>query len=182
MKSRLRFGSALMAVLFLGGLSAGQAQIAASGGKASIKQARERKLRLGIVGYILLPEGYKAYRAKDLRDAWYGYIVSPDNKIRITWSSGMVQNPFQDDEAKFVWVKREIISKDMLKYGLMHTDDGKMIAASVGGIHLYMPIKSEGDMDTFLGIARSYKVEKCDECERPLPEAQPNNGMQRMRN
>lgn len=51
----------------------------------------------------------------------------------------------------------------VLKYWLMHRDDGEMIAASVGWVNFYMPVKSEGDMDTFLGIARSYKVEKCDD-------------------
>jgi len=181
-KYRLIIGSLLLVALLPSGLSIGQAQTPSSGSKASAKQSREIKLRLGLVGYLLLPEGYKAYRTKALIDAWYGYIVSPDDKIRIKWSSGMVQTPFKDGEAKFVWVKHEEIPKGVLKYGLIHRDDGEMIAASVGWVNFYMPVKSEGDMDTFLGIARSYKVEKCDDCERPLPEAPSNNGVQRTRN
>jgi len=179
MKSRLKLSSMLLVVSLLGGLGVGRAQSPPPGNKSPARHARERKLRLGLVGYLLLPEGYKAYRTKDLRDAWYGYIVSPDNKIRINWSSGLVQTPFQEGEGKFVWVKREGIPKGVLRYGLMRTDEGDVIAATVGWVNLYMPVKAEGNIDLFLGIARSYKVEECDDCERPLPEPPANKGMQR---
>jgi hypothetical protein len=181
MKQRLMLASMLLAAFLPSCISIGLAQASSSGSKVAPKESPKRKLRLGLVGYLPLPEGYEAYRTKDLRDAWYGYIVSPDNKIRINWSSGLVQTPFQEGEGKFVWVKRENIPKGVLKYGLMRTDDEEVIAATVGWVNLYMPVKAESDIDLFLGIARSYKMEKCDDCERPLPAPPSNNGMQRTR-
>lgn len=177
MRRKLSLALMILVTLISSNICIGLAQSSPSSGKAAPKQSLKKKLRLGLVGYLPLPEGYKAYRTKDLRDAWYGYIVSPDNKIRINWSSGLVQTPFQEGEDKFVWAKREDIPKGVLKYGLMRTDAGKVIAATVGWVNLYMPVKAESDIALFLGIARSYKFEKCDDCERPLPEPPSSNGM-----
>jgi hypothetical protein len=175
MKCRLILTALALTVLISSEHSISHAQSPSSSDKVSVQQPRKRKMRLGLVGYLLLPEGYKAYKTKDLRDAWYGYIVSPDNKIRIRWSSGLVQKPFDKGEDKFLWVKREDIPKGELKYGLECTDDGDMIVASVGWVNLYMPVKSDSDINTFLEIARSYVVEQCDDCERPLPGEPPSN-------
>jgi len=137
-------------------------------------QSSDRKVRLGLFGYLVLPREYRAYRTEDLRDAWYGYIAPPDNKVRINWSSGLVQTPFQNGEGKFVWVKRETVAKSLLTYGVRHTKEGDVVDASVGGVNLHMTLKSDGDIDLFLKIARSFRREQCDDCERPLP-APPSN-------
>jgi len=144
----------------------------------SKKKSRTIKLRLGLVGFLLLPEGYKAYYTGRTVDAWGGYILSPDDILRIEWSAGMVQTPFADGEDKFLWVKREIIGKGRLQYGLKRTDKGEMIAATVGFANFTMPVKREGDVDKFLKLVRGYKVEQCNnDCESPLPAPPSNNGM-----
>jgi hypothetical protein len=182
MKRRLILASMVFAAWISTGITIALSQSSSSRSTVVFKESQKRKLQLGLIGYLPLPEGYKAYRTKDLRDAWYGYIISPDNIHRITWASGMVQTPFEDGQNKFLCVKREAISKGVLEYGLMRTDSGEKIAATVGHVNLYMTVKAEKDIDLFLSIVRSYRVEKCDDCERPLPEPPSSNGMHRTRN
>jgi hypothetical protein len=136
--------------------------------------AQTRKVRLGIFGYLALPRDYRAYRTEDHRDAWYGYIVAGDNKTTIEWTAGLVQTPFDGGDDKFVWTKHETVGKWALKYGLLHTKDRDVVAAALPGLNLYIVLKSDNDLDTFLKIARSFRREKCDDCERPLP-ARPSN-------
>jgi hypothetical protein len=93
----------------------------------------------------------------------------------------MVQSPFENGEDKYVWMKRENIGKGALKYGLKRTDDGDVIAASVTWLNFTAAIKREGDMDLFLEIIRSHRMEQCKDCEFP-PAPPSNNGMQRTRN
>jgi len=57
------------------------------------------KMQLYFMGYLYLPEGFKAYKTDSWIDAWFGYIVSPDNKFRINYSAGMVQTPFEHGES-----------------------------------------------------------------------------------
>src|SRR5437867_10553183 len=59
------------------------------------KQQKQRKIKIGLIGYFLLPDDYQIYKTNDLRDAWYGYILSPDKTFRNSWTSGLVQNAFQ---------------------------------------------------------------------------------------
>jgi hypothetical protein len=175
MKRRLILASMLLAALVSGGVSHGQSS--SSGSKVPIK----RKVRLAPIGYVLLPEGYKAYREIRHRDTWHGYIESPDGSFKIEFWGGMVQSPFENAEDKFVWVKREKIGKGVLKYGLKRTDDGDVVAASVTWLNFTAPLIGEGDMDLFLEIVRSHRMEQCKECEFP-PALPSNNGMQRTRN
>lgn len=188
MKLRLLTASTLLIALLTCGpftctgasLSIGQVS---SKGKKNTQQSRKRKLHLGLVGFLPLPEGYKAYRTGRTVDAWGGYILSPDDSLRIEWSAGMVQTPFADGEDKFLWVRRENIGKGRLQYGLKHTDEGEIVAATVGFANFTMPVKREGDVDKFLKIVRAYKMEQCNkDCEAPLPAPQSNNGMHPTRN
>ena len=146
------------------------AQTSSSNGNVASKEAKIKKVRLYPAGYFSLPEGYQAYRTQDLIDAFFGYIFSPDKKIRIGWNFGIVKRPFSEGENKFLWVKSENISNSVLKYGLKRTDNEDVIAATVGLVNLSMSVKTESDVELFLSIARSYKDEKCDDCERALPE------------
>jgi hypothetical protein len=146
-------------------------------GGAVAAQSQSRKVRLGMWGYLVLPHDYKVYRTQDLRDAWGGYIASPDNKMHIEWSSGMVGTPFDDGDDKFVWIKRENLGKSPLRYGLRHTKEGDIVAAALPGLNLVMSLKSDDDIDAFLKIARSFRIEKCAECERPLRSAPSNKSL-----
>ena len=47
------------------------------------KKSRAVKLRLGLLGFLPLPEGYKAYYTGRTVDAWGGYILSPDGSLKI---------------------------------------------------------------------------------------------------
>jgi hypothetical protein len=142
------------------------------------KRSRTIKLRLGLVGFLPMPAGYKAYYTGRTVDAWGGYILSLDDSLRIEWSAGMVQTPFADGEDKFLWVKRENIEKGRLQYGLKRTDKGEMIVATVGFANFTMLVKREGGVGQFLKLVRSYKVEQCNnDCESPLPAPPSNNGM-----
>ena len=131
-------------------------------------QSATRNVRLGIFGYVVLPNEYKAYRTNDLRDAWSGYIVAPNNKTMVFWSAGLVQTPFDNGDDKFVWVKRENVGNTVLKYGLLHANDNDIVAATVPGLNLVMVLRSDNDLDLFLKIARSFRRDKCRNCERPL--------------
>ena len=142
-------------------------------------QPRLRKVRLGIFGYLVLPPDYKAYRTHDHRDAWYGYITLPDNKTLIHWTAGLVQTPFDNGDDKFVWIKRETVGKSSLKYGLLHTNDGDVLAAALPGLNLFMVLRRDDGLDIFLKLARSFKLERCNDCERPLPAAPSNNSLDR---
>ena len=161
-------------------------RVAACRGQSSVVppgKSRPIKLRLGLVGYLRLPEGYKAFYTGRTVDAWGGYILSADGSLRVEWSAGMVQTPFADGEDKFLWVKRERIGKGRLQYGLRRTDEGEVVAATVGFASFTMPVKSERDVDQFLKLVRGYKMDQCgSDCERPLPAPPSNNGMQRTRN
>ena len=170
----------VVAALVSSGINIGHAQSPLSGNKISAKQSRKRKLRLGLVGYLLLPKGYKVYRTGRTVDAWGGYILSPEDSIRIEWSAGMVQTPFVDGEDKFLWIKRENIGKGSLQYGLRRTDKGEIIAATVGWANFTMLVKRDGDIDKFLGIVRGYRVKQCNnDCESPLPAPPSNNSFNR---
>jgi hypothetical protein len=147
----------------------------ASGQKNATAQAKSRKVRIALVGYFVLPIDYRVYRTNELRDAWSGYILSPDQCFRINWSAGLVQSPFENGEDGFVWVKREEISNGFLKYGVKRFPGGEQIAATVGFANFYAQIKTEHDQEQFMQIVRSYSVEQCDDCERPLTEPQSNN-------
>ena len=125
-------------------------------------------------GYVVLPSDCKAYRTNNLRDAWSGYILFSDNKTIIEWSAGMVQTPFDNGDDKFVWIKRESLGKTPLKYGLLHANDKDIVAAALPGLNLFIVLKSDNDIDTFLSVARSFKLGKCSDCGRPLP-AGPSN-------
>jgi len=142
-------------------------------------QSQTRKVRLGMLGYVVLPSDCKAYRTNDLRDAWGGYILFPDNKTNIAWSAGMVQTPFDNGDDKFVWVKRESLGKTSLKYGLLHANDKDIVAAALPGLNLVMVLKSDNDLDTFLKVARSFRLGKCDDCVRPLSAGPSNNSLDR---
>jgi hypothetical protein len=140
-------------------------------------QPQSRKVHFGRWGYLVLPHDYKVYRTDDLRDAWFGDIAAPDNKAHIEWCYGMVGTPFDAGDDKFAWVKSENLGKSPLKYGLRHTNDGDIVAAALPGLNLAMLVKSENDIDAFLVIARSYRIEKCDDCEHPLPLAPSNKSL-----
>ena len=142
-------------------------------------QPQFRKVRVGVFGYFVLPHDYKVYRTRDLRDAWSGYILLPDNKTNIEWSAGMVQAPFDKGDDKFVWVKRETIGKSSLKYGLLHTNEADVLAAALPGLNLFMVLRRDDGLDIFLKIARSFKRERCDDCEPPLPAATSNKSLDR---
>jgi hypothetical protein len=144
-------------------------QSSLSSSNVASKETKTNKVRLYPKGYFIVPESYHAFRTQDLIDAFIGYIISADQKIRIDWSFGIVKKPFEEGEKKFIWVKSENISKGVLKYGLKHTDNGDVIVATVGGVNLFMSIKTESDIDLFLSIVRSYRDEKCDDCEYAAP-------------
>jgi hypothetical protein len=144
-----------------------------SSGKAHAKKSAKRKVQLAPVGYILLPKGYKVFREVRHKDTWHGYIESPDGSFRIEYWGGMVQSPFENGEDKFVWVKRENISHGVLRYGLKHMEGGDVVAASVPWLNFTAPIKREGDLDLFLDIVRSHRMEQCKDCE--FPSAAPSN-------
>ena len=42
--------------------------------KNNSKQQKQRQIKIGLIGYFLLPDDYQIYKTNDLRDAWYGYI------------------------------------------------------------------------------------------------------------
>ena len=99
--------------------------------------------------------------------------MAPDDSFRIRWTAGLVQKPFDDGEDKFVWVKRENIFNGVLKYGLKRTAKGDQVEATVGHASFYAVIKSDGEMTQLFQILRSYRVEKCEDCERPLAAPSP---------
>jgi len=123
----------------------------------------------------LLPINYRVYQTNDLHDARSGYILSPDHSFRINWTAGLVQSPFENGEDGFVWVKREKILNGFLKYGVKQLPGEEEIAATVGFANFYAQIKTEHDQEQFMQIVRSYSVEQCDDCERPLTEPQSND-------
>jgi hypothetical protein len=170
MKRRLILVSAILVAWISNNSRIVPAQSSSSSSNVASKEAKIKKVRLYPMGYFYLPEGYQAYRTQDLHDAFFGYIISPDKKFRINWSFGIVKKPFEEGENKFIWVKSENISKGVLKYGLKRTDNKDAIVATVGLVNLFMSVKTESDVDLFLSIARSYKDEKCDDCELALPE------------
>ena len=135
---------------------------------------KSRKVKLGVFGYLVLPKGYRAYQTADLRDAWYGYIAYPGQTFRIRYTAGLVQTPFQNGEDKFVWLKQETIRKQLLKYGLLRTAHGEEIAATIGTVNFYAPVKTESEMNLFLDIVRSYRFEHCEDCE-PVFQTTPAN-------
>lgn len=187
MKPSLMVALAMSAALFIGGavICLGQSRIESSSKVRgnNVRQSRKRKLRLGLVGYLLLPKGYKVYRTGKTVDAQGGYILSPDNSLKINWSAGMVQSPFADGEDKFLWIKREEIGNGGLSYGLKRTDEGEIIAATVGWVNFTMPVKSENNISKFLGIVRGYRMGQCNnDCESPLPAPQFNNSFNRSGN
>ena len=140
-------------------------------------QSETRKVRLGMFGYVSLPRDYKSYRTNDVRDAWGGYILAGDKKTIIVWSAGLVQTPFDNGDDKFVWVKRENVGKTALKYGLLHTNDNDIVAAALPGLNLVMVLRSDKDLDTFLKVARSFRRDKCRNCERPLIDGPSNKSL-----
>lgn len=143
----------------------------------SVTEAQRKdknKVSLEPLGFILLPEGYKAYRERVWVDVWYGYIESQDKLWRINYSAGLVQTPFQVEPDAFIWTKTENLSKSVLKYGLRRKEGKEFMAANIGLLNLTAEIKRESDKDTFLEIARSYKREECKDCGKPLP-ASPSN-------
>jgi len=171
MKRRLVLASMLLVTLVYPGVGHGQSP--SSGNKVPVKESARRKVRLAPIGYVLLPQGYKAYREVRHRDTWHGYIESPDGSFKIEYWGGMVQSPFENGEDEFLWVKREEIGKAVLKYGLKRTDEGDVVAASVTWLNFTAPIKHVGDMDLFLEIVRSHRMEQCKDCE--FPPALPSN-------
>ncbi len=177
MRRKMILASMLLVTLVSGGVGIGHGQSPSSSSKASAKKPAKRKVRLAPIGYVLLPASYKVYREVRHRDTWHGHIESPDGSFRIEYWGGMVQSPFENGEDKFVWVKRENIGKGVLKYGLKHTEQGDVVAASVTWLNFTAPIKREGDMELFLEIVRSHRMEQCKDCE--FPAAPPsNNAMQ----
>ena len=131
-----------------------------------------RKVRLCFFGYLLLPHDYRAYQTDDLQDAWYGYIASPSKKtLRIRYTAGLVESPFQQGKDKFVWLKTESIHKGLLKYGLLKKEHGGQMAATVGIVNFYATLETEAEKDLFLRIVRSYRMEHCQDCEFPLPKS-----------
>ena len=181
MKRRFILVPMILAILIPTGIYLDRAKSPSLNDKVSAKQSRKRKVVLG-PGYVWLPEGYQAYRTKRMVDAWWGYIISPDGSFRIDISSGMVDPPFGADEGKFVWTKVEGKSKNTIKIGLRRTDKYELMVASSIWINFTSPVKREGDGDLFLEIVRSYRDEKCNDCEEMLSEPPSNNGMQRTRN
>src|SRR5215813_10443953 len=130
------------------------------------------KMQLYFMGYLTLPEGYRAFKTESWIDAWFGYIISPDEKFRINYSAGLVQTPFEDGNKGYLWVKRETRGKVVLRYGLRRTESGDEIAATVQGMNFYASVKNVGDIDLFLEIVRSYVVGKCSDCDHPTPPIQ----------
>ena len=130
------------------------------------------KMQLYFMGYLTLPEGYRAFKTESWIDAWFGYIISPDEKFRINYSAGMVQTPFENGNKGVRWVKREVRGKIVLRYGIRRTENGDEIVATVPGMNFYASIKNVGDTDLFLKIARSYVVGKCLDCAHPEPAIQ----------
>ena len=180
MRCRLILISMMLATLILAGISFGHAQPRSPGGKASTKQLRKRKVMLSL-GYVLLPEGYKAYRNKSGVDTWSGYIVSPDGNFRIDIYGSMVISPFGTDEDKFIWTKVEGKSTEAVKIGLKSTDNGEMVVASSIWVNFSAPAKREGDIDLFLRIVRSFRDKKCNGCEEMLPAPPSNKSLERRR-
>jgi hypothetical protein len=135
----------------------------------SVNSLGARKVKLAPIGYVLLPQGFKAYCEIRLRDTWRGYIESPDRTFRIDFWGGMVQSPFENGESGFQWVKREKIGTGMLRYGIKHTPTGDVAVGSVTWLNFSTPIRREGDLDQFLQIVRSHRMEECEGCESPPP-------------
>jgi hypothetical protein len=140
-------------------------------------QSETRNVRLGMSGYLVLPRDYRAYRTNNVRHPSSGYIVCADHKTIVVWSTGSLQMPFDNGDGKFVWVKREQLGKTLLKYGLLHANDTDIVAAALPGLNLVMVLRSNSDMNTFLKIARSFRREKCQGCERPLPDGPSNKSL-----
>ena len=129
-------------------------------------------MQLYFMGYLTLPVGYKAFKTESWIDAWFGYIISPDEKFRINYSAGMVQTPFENGDKGYVWVKREVRGKVVLRYGLRRIASGDHIAATVPGMNFNATVKNANEIDLFLEIVRSYVVGKCSECAHAQPASQ----------
>ena len=137
-----------------------------------------RKVRLGIIGYVVLPADYRAYQTSDLRDAWAGYLASPLNEtIKIHYAAGLVESPFEYGKKRFVWLKNESVDKALLKYGLLKQEYGGQMAANIGTVNFYANLDSEGERNLFLKIVRSYKRERCEDCEPAIPTAATPNAI-----
>src|SRR5262245_40289865 len=134
-------------------------------------EKKERRVRLAPFGSLILPKGYKAFRLKGYVDAWYGYFVSADCSIRVDYSSGLVQTPFETDPDNILWVKTEPSKMGLLKYGVKRTNEGEQIIASIGNMNFYMPNKKESDLQTMLDLLRTFEVGQCKNCEPVFPES-----------
>jgi hypothetical protein len=181
MKCKLILTLMLLVALILSGTTIAQAQATSSGDKVSSKQSRKRKVLLG-PGYVLLPESYKAYRNKSGIDTWSGYIISSDGDFRIDVYGGMVGSPFGIDEDKFVWTKVEGVSKEAIKLGLKRVGAGDVMVAESVWINFTASVKHDVDKESFLEIVRSYRDEKCKDCEEMLSAPPSNNSFNRTRN
>ena len=98
MKLQLCLATLILAASFFNGSAFCRAKLLLgaqfiSHGQKPAQQSRIRKFRLGLVGYIALPEDYKVYRVETRVDAWWGYILSPGNGFRVDYSAGMYSGP-----------------------------------------------------------------------------------------
>jgi len=171
---------AILCVSLVIELTIARAQSRPSGDPSSSEQASKRRVLL-YPGYVLLPEGYQAFKNKSGVDTWSGYIVSPAETLRIVVYGGMVASPFAYDEDKFVWTRVESVSNSEMKVGLNRTDAGEKIVASVGWVNFTAQVRRQSDIDSFLEIVRSYKDEEYPGCEKMLTAPPPNNTQDRTR-
>jgi hypothetical protein len=138
------------------------------------EEKADRRVQLSPFGSLLLPTSYKAYRLTGYIDAWYGYFVSADCSLRVDYSAGLVQTPFETDQDKIVWIKTEPTQMGLLKYGLKRTKDTEQIIASIGGMNFYTTNKKETDLKTMLDLLRTVERGPCPKCERAWPETPSN--------
>lgn len=129
----------------------------------------ERKVRVSQTGYVILPEGYKAYHVRTWVDVWYYYIFSEDDDFRIDISGGLVQSPFEAGGGKILWSRMEQTPAGPIKVGMKRTGEGDLAVASAPWVNFSAQIKRDADTDTFLRIVRSYRQGECDDCAKPLP-------------
>ena len=129
---------------------------------------RARRVRLEPLGYISLPEGSRVYRDGLHVDVWFGHIELPDGALRIEYTCGMVQTPFDVEKERFVWTKTENLSHTAFKYGLKRGVNGDVMAARIGWLNFTAAIRDDRGRDLFLEIVRSYKKGRCRGCDTPI--------------
>lgn len=128
---------------------------------------KTKRIQFWVFGSIEVPHGYQAKIIETRRDAPYGFIYSEDKKTKIGFSYGMVGSAINENNEKdFAWVKTLVINNRQISYGLVKKDGKKEIIAATG-VNFFQEIEKDDEIELFLNIIKTFKVGRCDECEKP---------------